>query len=260
MADLPGSGMAGDEGKNFVAEAVKSMENVRADMAALLAVDSKPAGLETILESQWTKLEMALDTVFGTDSDAQTDPTSAVRTNAPRKEDILDDIDDILNALSSGAAFVAATAGGGGGEFESQALGSGAASDAFNRVMWSADATMGMTGSTRHGTALRKKSENAKGSADTEVYGAFSYSTMQQTVRTADAVSLTGIASYSGGLAWQHNFADVDRIVLDDATLLRNATWSNTTGANATVLYATNSGLLRPVNNITNTFAGILLG
>ena len=260
MADLLGSGMAGDEGKNFVAEAVKSMENVRADMAALLAVDSKPAGLETILESQWTKLEMALDTVFGTDSDAQTDPTSAVRTTAPRKEDILDDIDDILNALSSGAAFVAATAGGGGGEFESQALGSGAASDAFNRVMWSADATMGMTGSTRHGTALRKKSENAKGSADTEVYGAFSYSTMQQTVRTADAVSLTGIASYSGGLAWQHNFADVDRIVLDDATLLRNATWSNTTGANATVLYATNSGLLRPVNNITNTFAGILLG
>ncbi len=260
MADLLGSGTAGDEGKNFVAEAVKSMENVRADMAALLAVDSKPAGLETILESQWTKLEMALDTVFGTDSDAQTDPTSAVRTTAPRKEDILDDIDDILNALSSGAAFVAATAGGGGGEFESQALGSGAASDAFNRVMWSADATMGMTGSTRHGTALRKKSENAKGSADTEVYGAFSYSTMQQTVRTADAVSLTGIAIYSGGLAWQHNFADVDRIVLDDATLLRNATWSNTTGANATVLYATNSGLLRPVNNITNTFAGILLG
>ena len=259
MAGLPASGMAGDEGKNFVAEAVKSMENVWADMAALLAVDSKPAGLEAILESQWTKPEMALDTVFGTDSDAQTDPTSAARTTAPRKEDILDDIDDILNALSSGAAFVAATAGGG-GEFESQALGSGAASDAFNRVMWSADATMGMTGSTRHGTALRMKSENAEGSADTEVYGAFSYSTMQQTVRTADAVSLTGIASYSGGLAWQHNFADVDRIVLDDATLLRNATRSNTTGANATVLYATNSGLLRPVNNITNTFAGILLG
>ena len=126
---------------------------------------------------------------------------------------------------------------------------------------------------------------------------------MQQTLRSADAaaVSLTGIASYSGGtraisasgdtysgtmdlqvrfkansvsgvvsgledadgLPWQHNFADVDRIVLDDATLLRNATWSNAadrTGQNAAIFYAANSGLLRPVNNVMNTFAGILLG
>ena len=122
---------------------------------------------------------------------------------------------------------------------------------------------------------------------------------MQQTVRTADAaaVSLTGIASYSGGtravsasgktysgtmdlqvrfkansvsgvvsgledsdgLAWQHNFADVDRIVLSDATLRRNAQWKNI-GDDANVFYAANSGLLRPVNNIDNTFAGILLG
>ncbi len=300
IGDLLGSGMASDEGANFVAEAVKSIEKVRADVAALLALDSKPAGLDTILESQWTKLEKALDNIFGTRSALETGATSAVRQTAPREEDILDDIDDILDALASEDAFVAATAKNGGGVFASQALGAGGARNAFNRLTWTADATMGMTGSTRYGTAARKKSANAKKDSAVSEYGAFSYSTMEQTARTADAaaVSLTGIASYSGGtqaidgkgktyagtmdlqvrfkansvsgvvrgladsdgLAWQHNFADVDRIVLDDGKLQRNAMWNNDSGANATVFYAADSGLLRPVNGVTNTFAGILLG
>ena len=302
IGDLLGSGMASDEGMNFVYEAVKAIKKVETDVAALLALDTKPATLDAILESQWTKLEMALDTIFGTDSDHDTPAsrTSAVRQTAPREEDILDDIADILDALSSEDAFVAATAEDGGGVFESQALGAGGARNAFNRLMWTADATMGMTGSTRYGTAARKTSANAKKDSATSEYGAFSYSTMQQTVRTADIVSPTGIASYAGGthavntkgkvytgmmelqvrfkaesvsgvvsglqdsdgLAWQHNFADVDRIVLDDGTLRRNAKWTHTgtAGSNATVFYAANSGLLRPVTGITNTFDGILLG
>ena len=300
IGDLLGSGMASDEGSNFVYEAVKAIKKVEADVSALLALDTKPAGLDTILEGQWSKLEAALDTIFGTNSAAETDPTSAVRTTAPREEDILDDIADVLDALASEDAFVAATAEDGGGVFESQALGAGGARDAFNRVMWTADATFGMTGSTRYGTAARKTSANAKKASATSEYGAFSYSTMDQTVRTADIVSPTGIASYAGGthavntkgkvytgmmelqvrfkaesvsgvvsglqdsdgLAWQHNFADVDRIVLDDGTLRRNAKWTHTgtAGSNATVFYAANSGLLRPVTGITNTFDGILLG
>ena len=197
---------------------------------------------------------------------------------------------------------MAATAEDGGGVFASQALGAGAAANAFNRLTWTAEATMGMTGSTRYGTAARKTSANAKKASAISQYGAFSYSTMQQTVRTQDAaaVSLTGIASYSGGthavnasgkvysgtmelqvrfkansvsgvvsglqdsdgLAWQHNFADVDRIVLDDGTLRRNAKWTHTgtAGSSATVFYTRDSGLLRPVSGITNTFDGILLG
>ncbi len=304
IAELLGYGMASDEGARFVDEAVETIEKVQADVSALLALDTQPANLEGengILGGQWSKLEAALDTIFGTNSGAEADAdrTSAVRTTPPRPEDILDDIADILDALSSEDSFVAATAEDGDGVFESQELDADAAADAFNRVMWSADATMGMTGSTRYGTALRKVSENAKDSADTDVFGAFSYATMQQTLRTADAeaVSLTGIASYSGGtravsasgdtysgtmdlqvrfkansvsgvvsgledaegLPWQHNFADVDRIVLDDATLLRNATWNNT-DSDAAVFYAANSGILRPVDGNTNTFAGILLG
>ena len=194
---------------------------------------------------------------------------------------------------------MAATAEDGGGVFESQELGTGAATDAFNRLTWSADATLGMTGSTRYGTAFRTASDNAKSNPERDAFGAFSYSTMQETVRTADAaaVSLTGIATYSGGtravsgsgnaysgmmdlqvrfttntvsgvvtgledadgLAWQHNFADVSQIVLGDATLLRNATWK-TPRTGATVFYTRESGILRPISNVTNTFEGILLG
>lgn len=40
-------------GKNFVSEAVKKTEKVQADVSALLALDSKPSGLDTILEGQW---------------------------------------------------------------------------------------------------------------------------------------------------------------------------------------------------------------
>ncbi len=303
IGDLLGSGMASDEGSNFVYEAVKSIEKVHADVSALLALETKPTNLEGptgILNGQWTKLKEALDTIFGTNSKADPNPTSVVRLTHPREEDILDDIADILDALASEDAFVAATAENGGGVFESQALGAGAARNAFNRLTWTADATMGMTGSTRYGTAARKTSANAKKASATSEYGAFSYSTMQQTVRTADIVSPTGIASYMGGthavntsgkvytgtmelqvrfkaesvsgvvsglqdsdgLAWQHNFADVDRIVLDDGTLRRNAKWTHTgtAGETATVFYTRDSGLLRPVGGIDNTFDGILLG
>ena len=312
IGDLLGSGMASDEGDRFIDVAVKAIEKVQADVSALLALDTKPAGLDTILESQWTKLEVALDNIFGTASGDDTTPTSAVRQTAPREEDILDEIADILDAMSSESAFVAATADGGGGVFAKTTggkgvLGAGAAADAFNRLTWSAMATMGMTGSTRYGTAVRRTSANAKAKptmAGGSDFGAFSYATMQETLRTADAaaLSLTGIASYSGGtravsgsgkaysgqmdlqvrfkansvsgvvsgledsdgLAWQHNFADVDRIVLDDGTLRRNAKWSAgaaaRTNQNGTIFYATNSGLLRPVDGVNNTFDGILLG
>ena len=306
MGALLGHGTASDEGARFVDEAVKAIEKVHGDVAALLALDSKPETLGAILDGQWSKLGLALDEIFGTKSAlaVASGGTSAIRMATPSEEDILDDIADILDALSSEDSFVEATAEDGGGVFAKTSggagvLGAGAAADAFNRLKWSADATLGVTGSTRYGTALREESTDAKSAPMPPKYGAFSYSTMQETLRTADAatVSLTGIASYAGGtravsksgnaytgmmelqvrfnaetvsgvvsgledsegLPWQHNFADADRIVLDDAKLLRNATWTNS-GSNATVFYAANTGLLRPVGRVDNTFKGILLG
>ena len=177
-------------------------------------------------------------------------------------------------------------------------LGADAARDTFNRVTWSAEVTMGMAASTRYGTAVRKANLDAKTGLTNTVFGAFSYATMQKSTRTVDAASPTGIASYSGGteaiskdgttysgtmdlqvrfransvigvvkdlmdsngVRWQHNFADVDRIVLGDARLRRNAQWNKASTADAQVFFTADSGVLRPINGLTNTFRGVLLG
>ena len=302
---LLGSGTASDEGKLFVVEAVEEIEDVQAYISAVLALDDPLAELDEVLKTQWSRLNRALDHIFATDSDNSNpdDVTSAVDTRTPREDDILGEIDDILDALSSESSFVAATAKDGGGVFETQELNADQAADAFNRLRWSAEATLGMTGSTRYGTVARKATDYARNTLKLDnadgAYGAFSYSTMQETLRSADAAALspTGIARYSGGtravsgsgkaysgmmdlevrfnvnavsgvvsgledadgLPWRHNFADVSQIVLTDAKLLRNATWNLPSASDGTVFYTRDSGRLRP-NLINNTFAGILLG
>ena len=303
LGDLLGSGRASNAGMRFVAEAVEEIEKVQERVSAVLGLDPKLSTLDAYLDTQWGSLKEALDPVFNTTSTASSNATSAVRATAPGEEDILDDISDILAALSSESRFVAATAEDGGGVFESRELDADKAAAAFKRVRWSAAATLGSTGSTRYGTAARKVANHAQQGPNLArgEYGAFSYSTMEETVRTADAaaVSPTGIARYSGGTRavsgsgtayaglmdlqvrfnvnmvsgvvtdlqdadgkpWQHNFADVSQIVLGDERLLRNATWgTNALGTDGTVFYTRDSGILRPVSSVANTFRGILLG
>ena len=296
LGTLLGGGPASDEGSRWVADAADTIGKARSDVAALAFAGDHADGTEAASsDTQWNKVKAALDTVFNTDSDAGEGATSAVRASTPRQGDILDDIDDILDALASEDAFVAATADGGGGVFASQELGAGAATDAFNRVTWSATATMGTTGATRYGTAIRKTADHAREELSTAEVGAFSYSTISETVRTsqAAAVSLTGIASYSGGTEaisgdgttysgtmdlqvrfsantvsgvisdllsaegrpWQHNFADVDRVVLSNARLRRDSTFTGS-GADGAVFYTADSGLLRAEPNPSQQFPG----
>ena len=306
FADLLGRGMASDSGERFVAEAVETIEKTRAEVAALLAIEGSDVNLATVLSGRWNTVKRALDPIFGTNSRAENDATSAVEIATPDEEDILAEIDDILAALGSEAAFVAATAKDGGGVFDNEQgrLAAKAASDAFNRVEWTATATMGTTGSTRYGTVLRKQTAdnlaagNAKSKLMTTQYGAFSYSTMSETARTADVVALTGIARYEGateaisaggttyagtmdvqvrfnsntvsgavhGLVdqdaepWQHNAAGVETIILSDATLQRDGEWHSTGATTGSVFYTRDSGLLRPFTALANSFSGRLLG
>ena len=85
---------------------------------------------------------MALTDIFG---------SLPVRATAPREEDILDDIADILDSLSNEVSFVAATHEDRDkrGVLRCTSLDVGAAADAFNRLTRSAEATLDMTGSTR---------------------------------------------------------------------------------------------------------------
>ena len=308
FADLLGRGMASDSGERFVAEAVETIERARAEIAALLAIEDSNINLTSVLSGRWNTVKGALDDIFNTDSQAADaeDRTSAVAMDTPDEEDILAEIDDILAALGSEAAFVAATAKDGGGVFDNEQgrLAAKAASDAFNRVEWTATATMGTTGSTRYGTVLRKQTAdnlaegNAKSKLMTTEYGAFSYSTMSETARTADVVALTGIARYEGateaisaggttyagtmdvqvrfnsntvsgavhGLVdqdaepWQHNAAGVETIILSDATLQRDGEWHSEGALTGSVFYTRDSGLLRPFTALANSFSGRLLG
>ena len=302
FADLLGRGMASDSGERFVAEAVETIERTRAEVAALLAIEGSDVNLATVLPGRWNTVKGALDDIFKTDSLNATEAnrTSAVAMETPDEEDILADIDAILAALGSEEAFVAATAKDGDGVFDTTAgqLGASAARDAFKREKWTATATMGATGSTRYGTVLRKETTNAKSKLATAEYGAFSYSTMSETARTADVVALTGIARYEGateaisaggtsyagtmdvqvrfnsntvsgavhGLVdqdaepWQHSAAGVETIILSDATLERDGEWESKNATDGSVFYTRDSGLLRPFTALTNSFSGRLLG
>ncbi len=66
MGALLGSGMASDEGMRWVDKAVEEIEDVQAYVSAVLALDTTLANLPAVLETQWTRLEEALDDIFGT--------------------------------------------------------------------------------------------------------------------------------------------------------------------------------------------------
>lgn len=203
IATLQGTGMACDAGDRFVDRALEQIKKVRADVTALLALNSKPAELGTNLDTQWRLITVALDAVFKTRSIGR-GANSAVRLNTPLEENILGEIEDILDALATEDAFVAATEAGGDGVFESQEMSAAVARDTFNRVMWVAAATFDTTQDTRYGTVIRKSTSNAKDNFGdgAEEFGAFSYSTVSVTSRTWDAaarVSQGGRARYSGG-------------------------------------------------------------
>ena len=184
MSDLLGSGMASDEGANFVAEAVKPIERVRVRVRrGRLARARQQAGpwarfcTASRASSKWRwTVSSAPPAMLILLPPAV---TSAVRTTAPRDEDILD-------ALSSEACFVAATAEGG--------RGWGSANG--DRQLLGRDPCRGWVG------------QDILGMMDLQVRF------------TANSVSglVSGLAE-SDGLAWQHNFADVDRIVVGAAGL-----------------------------------------
>ena len=56
LRELLGSGAASSQGEQFFDEAVEAISNVRADAAALVCLDSRPAGLDSILRTQSNKV------------------------------------------------------------------------------------------------------------------------------------------------------------------------------------------------------------
>ena len=214
FADLLDGGMAADMGDNFVAEARKGIEEVRGDVAALLSLTEAPPGLPGLLTSQWSRVQTQVNRVFGT---GEID-----LGGRPREDDILDEIDDVLDALSSGPAFAAATIEDGNGVFEDAALSEADALKAFDAAESQATVAFGTTGPTRYGAITATERDTATddldyrmgaslGNGDVDdtttdlvdesemgLIGAFSYSTIDDVQRVWH-VATTGTAYYEGG-------------------------------------------------------------
>ena len=77
FADLLGSGTASDEGAHLVGAVVETISKVHSDVATLLTLEAKPAGLDDILETQRNRLDLALETVFKTNSAHDNRPASS---------------------------------------------------------------------------------------------------------------------------------------------------------------------------------------
>ena len=314
LGSLLGGASASDAGPKVIDNVAKEIRKARDTIEVALDPDVAIGGptVESILEAQWKKVQGELAKLFPEQEfgGKKSDKHPAEQDRKPRREDILNDIAGILDALASEDAFIAATKEDGDGVFESTALSAGNARKAFNVRTWEAGATMGTTGSTRYGTVVYLPAGNAaeatKGPGKVNTtgaeYGAYAYSTMPATQRTSHVFAPTGVAVYEGGTEaigrsgdkhttysgtmalqvrfnsmrvsgsvqdlvddkgspWRHNFADVSRIILHDASLSRNASF-NGNGNTTQVYYTAGSGRLRPTTTggPLSTLEGRLLG
>ena len=207
IADLLGSGTATDKGDTFVSVAHDAISKIRGDVAALLALDSPPTNLATILDGRWAAIQTEVDKVFGAGEVTVTEPSN--------NDNQLTEIDEILTALSNGTSFAAATKEDGGGVFEDVALSEADALDAFDAADAEASVTFGATGPTRYGALSVMTRPNATadldynwgtqtgsalGNGDTGeqgLVGAFSYSTIDD-VQRVHHITHTGNAYYEG--------------------------------------------------------------
>ncbi len=130
IADLLGCGMASTLGRNFVAEALKEIQETRMEVSTLLGLDPAYAAQNPALEQQRKAVTDQLNELFGAgkgdscagafrvDANDDNTPDNAAGARNPGKDEIIEDIDDTSDALSSADAFAAATAQGGKGVFK----------------------------------------------------------------------------------------------------------------------------------------------
>ena len=213
FSDLLGSGTASDMGDNIVAKALGKIQKTRDDVSALLSLDTAVTGLNAILTARWAAVQTQVNTIFGSGDDL----VSIGHTNSnPGEDDILDEIDDVIAALSSEDAFAAATMKDGSGVFKTAELNDDDARNAFNAGNTETMVAFGTSGVTRFGAVTQKARKTATAdlkyqmaveddtdTADDEekaregYNGAFAYSTVDDVLRTRDLPS-TGNAYYEG--------------------------------------------------------------
>ena len=195
MGDLLGDGTATASGPNMVAAALENIVKIRGRVAGLVelrrigGLDSDP--FEQQVGRQWDAADTLVNRLFGTTGATLERTTSATR--------VVDAFDRLVEALSSEAAFAAATLEDGPNQLQGfKTRNATQAVQAFNRVQWTASSTLGTLGSTRFGAAVYNSTDNVTaGLGDAERAQGFAWSTMESTRRASD-VQTSGEAYYKG--------------------------------------------------------------
>ncbi len=220
MGDLLGAGTSSNSGDTYVADALEAIGKIRVKAAALFEAFPDAAGddlttLDNSLQDLWGgaddtetgELEEALNDAFGTDA---IDLDAGDNAQPADNDDFLEEIDKIIEALSSAEGLAAAHADDGMWE---GFLGDADVGDVFDATDAESTVWLGVTGSGHYGALAKKERDNAlddltyldaaltpddADDVDMGMVGAFAYSTLADTARTR-YVQASGTAHYSGG-------------------------------------------------------------
>lgn len=200
-AELAGSGTSSSTGENFLEVAREGMVQVRAKAEALFtAFDDESTELEDNLAELWNDtgrdddVVSILEDAFG--------KTVVDRSDPPDTDEMLETIDDIIEALSSVEGLEDANDED--GVFEGLLGDDISAEEVFDAVMSESTVTFGTTGAHSYGAVSSRGREDALDDLDYvagekgNILGAFAYSTMSETTRTS-YVQTSGNAFYEGG-------------------------------------------------------------
>ena len=185
----------------IVSSALGEIRQLRAKAVAAVGAlpDNDDADiLENALDNIWADAQGQVDLIFGKDGS----DSNVGLGNAENDDEILEDFDEVIQALEDVAAFQEATKSGG-GVFKDAKLSADAAAAAFTAEQKQAMATFGAVGNTRFGAFWRKQRSDATSKlADplSNALGAFAYATTDtmKTQRTRYVRQGTGSAFYSG--------------------------------------------------------------
>ena len=202
MADLLDSGAATTAGPNIVAKARDEIAQIRDYVAQLVALYRDDGISRSVLDDQiddkWDDADDQLSTIFGSGTANRVGNSITLeRESSPAR--VVDALDRVVEALSTGEAFAAATLAGGPaalqGFLERDAV---QASAAFNRLKSTSTVRFGVLGSTRFGAATFNETDKAQsGFGDAERVQAFAWATIEATRRASD-VQTSGYGFYTG--------------------------------------------------------------
>ena len=161
-------------------------------------LDEDPGLLRAELRRIWDRVQTAVDRIFG--------PGEVTLKRELQTASVVDALQAVEAAMSSGTAFKEATAEGQQGLFGEAALGSDKAAEVFGAFEWTSKAVLVADGGTRYGAVQKMVRREGIAAASLVLdavgadVGAFAYSTVADTALTGD-VSHSGTAGYAGGVA-----------------------------------------------------------